>query len=341
MAKKIPTPESMLADSGVTPPPNEAEATRKRLIKAGASLNLMPGPFNPNATPSPALPNPAEESATGAESAATPTGSVVLEIPLELIDPNPDQPRTSFDEEALNELAASLISQGQIQSIAVWQKPDGRYEIKAGERRYRASRIAGKTTIRAEIQEQPKGSTLLQALAENDAREGLTDFERFISYQRALDNGLVESQAELSRAVGKSKSTISRIMQFKNLPDKVLDYLKGGNEAAMSATYAGEFSTFGKSHPQLTFEAVTRIACRSQEDPHQADQAQLTALNWLKAEVKKAAERASEKKTVSLNLYGKPAGTARVEGNRILITCERGIDPQYVLKELARITEKP
>ena len=130
--------------------------------------------------------------------------SAIQELSLGDIYPNPYQPRTEFDEEALNELAASIRSIGIVQPITVRSVDGGKYEIIAGERRFRASKLAGLETIPAYIRKTEDESLLELALIENIQREDLNAIEVAISYQRLLDECRLTQDA-LSERVGKKK----------------------------------------------------------------------------------------------------------------------------------------
>lgn len=146
--------------------------------------------------------------------------SAIQELQLEDIRPNPFQPRTEFDEEALNELAASIKSIGIVQPITVRAVEEGKYEIIAGERRFRASRIAGLTTIPAYIRKTEDESLLELALIENIQREDLNAIEVAISYQRLLDECSLTQDA-LSDRVGKKRATIANYLRLLKLPAQI------------------------------------------------------------------------------------------------------------------------
>ena len=139
---------------------------------------------------------------------------------MEDIRPNPFQPRTEFDEEALNELAASIKSIGIVQPITVRTVEEGKYEIIAGERRFRASKIAGLTTIPAYIRKTEDESLLELALIENIQREDLNAIEVAISYQRLLDECSLTQDA-LSDRVGKKRATIANYLRLLKLPAQI------------------------------------------------------------------------------------------------------------------------
>ncbi|MCC8174434.1 MAG: ParB/RepB/Spo0J family partition protein [Odoribacter sp.] len=146
--------------------------------------------------------------------------SAICEINLEDIRPNPFQPRTEFDEEALNELATSIKSIGIVQPITVRAVEEGKYEIIAGERRYRASKLAGLTTIPAYIRKTEDDSLLELALVENIQREDLNAIEVAISYQRLLDECNL-TQDQLSEKVGKKRTTVSNYLRLLKLPAQI------------------------------------------------------------------------------------------------------------------------
>lgn len=143
--------------------------------------------------------------------------AAIQELRLEDIRPNPFQPRTEFDEEALNELAASIKSIGIVQPITVRAIEEGKYEIIAGERRFRASKIAGAETIPAYIRKTEDESLLELALIENIQREDLNAIEVAISYQRLLDECKL-TQDRLSERVGKKRTTITNYLRLLKLP---------------------------------------------------------------------------------------------------------------------------
>ena len=144
----------------------------------------------------------------------------IKELNLDDIRPNPFQPRTEFDEEALNELATSIKAIGIVQPITVRLVDDGKYEIVAGERRYRASKMAGLTTIPAYIRKTDDQSLLELALIENIQREDLNAIEVAISYQRLIDECKLTQDA-LSERVGKKRTTIANYLRLLKLPAQI------------------------------------------------------------------------------------------------------------------------
>ncbi len=141
----------------------------------------------------------------------------INEIELNKIEANPFQPRTKFDEDALNELAASIREIGLIQPITIRKISDEKYQIIAGERRFRAAQIAGLETIPAYIRKAKDEGMLEMALVENIQREDLDSIEIALSYQRLIDE-LEFTQEELSSRVGKKRSTIANYLRLLKLP---------------------------------------------------------------------------------------------------------------------------
>lgn len=151
------------------------------------------------------------------------TEKKVVELNLSDVLPNRFQPRIKFDENAINELAISIQKYGVIQPIVVRQIGN-KYEIIAGERRYKASKIAGKQTIPAIISELNDKDSVEIALIENVQREDLTPIEKAISYKKILDMGYI-NQEELAQKVGKTQSTIANTLRLLNLTDDVQEAL--------------------------------------------------------------------------------------------------------------------
>ncbi len=147
------------------------------------------------------------------------------EVELSQIDPNPNQPRREFDEESLGELATSIRELGIIQPITVRKMDDGRYQIIAGERRWRASQQAGLTTIPAYIVTVEDQNAMEMALVENIQREDLNAIEIALAYQHLADaTGM--TQAKISERVGKSRTAVTNYLRLLKLPAQVQMALK-------------------------------------------------------------------------------------------------------------------
>ena len=151
----------------------------------------------------------------------------MAEISVSAIFPNPTQPRTEFDEEALEELADSIRTLGVIQPITVKRTDDGRYLIISGERRWRAARKAGLESLPAYIREVDDENLHAMALVENIQREDLNAIEIALGMQRLIDECNLTQEA-LSEKVGKKRSTVSNYMRLLKLPNEVQLALKEG-----------------------------------------------------------------------------------------------------------------
>ena len=144
----------------------------------------------------------------------------IQELPLEKIAPNPDQPRKHFEQEALEELAASLKVLGLVQPITVQALPSGSYQIISGERRWRAAQMAGLKTLPAYIRATQPSELLELALIENIQREDLNAIEVALAYQQLTEQyGL--SQSKVAERVGKKRVTISNYIRLLQLPAEV------------------------------------------------------------------------------------------------------------------------
>ena len=151
--------------------------------------------------------------------------SNLQEVPLMAIDPNPNQPRGEFNQEALQELANSIREIGIVQPITLRQMGDGRYQIIAGERRWRASQIAGLDSIPAYIRTARDENVMEMALVENIQREDLNAIEIALAYQHlAEQTGM--TQEKISERVGKSRTAVTNYMRLLKLPAEVQIALK-------------------------------------------------------------------------------------------------------------------
>ena len=149
------------------------------------------------------------------------------ELPVELVRPNPAQPRRHFDEEALVGLSESLRERGVLQPILVRPVPGGTYEIVAGERRWRAARLAGLETIPAVVRAQDDDESLELALIENMARQDLSPVEEARACAMLVDE-LGLTREDVGRRVGRSRVAVSNLMRLLGLPDEVLDLIAAG-----------------------------------------------------------------------------------------------------------------
>lgn len=149
-----------------------------------------------------------------------PQQSIANEVEIAKIEANPYQPRTKFDEEALKELADSIKQLGVIQPITLRESEDGKYQIISGERRYRASKLAGLDKVPAYVRKANDEEMLAMALVENVQREDLDAIEIALSYQRMIDECSL-TQEQLSERVGKKRSTVTNYLRLLKLPPEI------------------------------------------------------------------------------------------------------------------------
>ena len=200
-------------------------------------------------------------------------------LPLEEIVPNKEQPRKTFDETALEELAESIRQHGVLQPLLVRPLPGGGYQLVAGERRYRASRIAGLREVPVVIRELSDVETMEIAIIENLQREDLKPLEEANGYKMLMDN-FEFTQEEIAKTVGKSRPAITNALRLLNLPEDMQNMLERGE---MTAGHARTLLSF-KNEDQMkaaarrvTMEGISvreleKMAKRANEEkPEKAD----------------------------------------------------------------------
>jgi ParB family chromosome partitioning protein len=159
--------------------------------------------------------------------AAKASAEELRELPIELISPNPRQPRRRFDQDSLESLAGSLGERGVLQPVLVRPRPGGTYELVAGERRWRAAGIAGLANIPAIVREREDAQALEVALIENMAREDLNPVDEARACA-ALVEELGLTREDVGRRVGRSRVAVSNLVRLLDLPDEVLELLQQG-----------------------------------------------------------------------------------------------------------------
>ncbi len=211
----------------------------------------------------------------------------IVEIAIEDIYPNASQPRTYFDEKALNDLAQSIKNLGVIQPITL-RKDGSKFEIISGERRYRASKIAGLTSIPAYIRLVNDQELLEMALVENIQREDLDAIEVALTYQRLLEEiGL--TQENLSNRIGKDRSTITNSIRLLRLSPEIQNAIRSGE---ISAGHGRAIISLDDEQLQkILFEKILK----EHLNVRQAEQ--------VSAQLKKPNEAAKKEKTLLSNNY--------------------------------------
>lgn len=243
-------------------------------------------------------------------------GSVAVKIAD--IEPNRDQPRKEFDSAALAELADSIAQHGVLQPLLLRPMLSGGYRIVAGERRWRAARMAGLTEVPAVIREMTDSEEMLFALIENLQREDLTPLEEARGY-RTLIEAQDLTQEEVSQAVGKSRPSITNALRLLNLPEDIQEMLERGEITAGHARTLLSFPTEegmrlgaqkakeGASVREL--EALAKRMAQQGEAPSKAprknryfEEAQLAVGGYLNRKVKVAGNQ--KKGTLQIEFYG-------------------------------------
>ena len=183
--------------------------------------------------------------------------SAYRELPIYKVEPNPDQPRREFNEEELASLADSISIHGVIQPLTVREMPNGYYQIIAGERRWRAARIAGLSDVPVVVIEADDRKAMELALIENLQRQDLNPVEEAMGYQSLMEEyGL--TQEEAAERVGKSRSAVANTLRLLSLAPEVLELLKEGQ---LTAGHARAILSLKSEKKQL--EAAKKIIALS------------------------------------------------------------------------------
>ncbi len=161
-------------------------------------------------------------------------GKSTVTLPLEEIVPNREQPRKQFDDEALADLAASIAQHGVLQPLLVRPMPDGSYQLVAGERRWRASRIAGLTEVPVVVRDMSEQEAAELALIENLQREDLNPMEEALGYQTLMESYNM-TQEQAAQAVNKSRPAVANALRLLALPSEVADMVAAGDLSAGAA----------------------------------------------------------------------------------------------------------
>lgn len=233
---------------------------------------LLPDP-EPHAQPSPESPAP-------------------LEVPIDALEPNPVQPRLHMDPGALAELASSIQESGMVQPILVRSVEPGRYQIIAGERRWRAAQKLGLERVPITLRDVPDDRLLELALVENIQRQELTPIEEARAYQNLLD-ALAVTQEELARKVGKDRSTIANGLRLLRLPTEVQDLV---NEKKLDAGHVRPLLALERAQDQVSLarEAIRKGFSAREVERQVASQRAAQPVPASKADRKDANTRAAE-----------------------------------------------
>ena len=243
-------------------------------------------------------------------------------VPVTMIEPRADQPRKYFDEEALQSLADSIAKYGLIQPITVKKLDNGNYQIIAGERRWRASRLAGLEEVPVRIIEADELETAEMALVENLQREDLNPIEEAKGYKTLIEiYGL--TQEEAAKSVGKSRPAVANSLRLLSLGDKVIEYVEAGD---LSAGHARALASIEDEEVQakaaeeiiakgLSVRKAEQLAARLIKEAQESDAEIPSESNSISVDyIKEVSEELSKKLGRRVNLKdGRKTGKLEIE----------------------------
>lgn len=242
------------------------------------------------------------------------TGSGLIEVPVRSIKPNPHQPRSTFDETALQELAASIREHGLIQPLIVTRAGEDRYTLIAGERRWRASQIAELETVPVLVKDAAPQQMLELALIENVQRADLNSLEEALAYKQLSEEfGLTQEQ--VAQRVGKSRVAITNTLRLLKLPETIKARLADGSISeghARALLMIGDSTTQQRTLVQIIKNGLnvrqTEELARRLSEPEPAAKAQKT--NRVSADTRALEDRLRQSLGTKVNLFrSKKGGT--------------------------------
>ncbi len=274
-------------------------------------------------------PRPLGYEPSGEAVAVAESGNAVMEIPVEQIDRNPHQTRTHIDEEALNELAASIAASGVVQPIVVRPAPGGRYELIAGQRRWLASKRAGKPSVPAIVRTVSARQAMEMTIIENLQREDLNPMEQARAYEK-LSGEFALTQEEMAERTGKSRPAVANFLRLLKLPSEVKSEIEQGR------------LSFGHAKVLMMLddpEALVRVARRVAEKALSVRQTEELVYSMTQP----AEKAVREKKKTDPNVRAAEQELERLLGTRVEIKDRKGkgkIVIEYSsLEEFDRIIE--
>lgn len=248
-------------------------------------------------------------------------------VPVNLIDRGKFQPRTNISEDKIIDLAASIEAGQLYNPVTLRMKPNGRYELVAGERRWLAHQFLERDTIPARVINTADRDVALLAAADNTAREDVSDYELGKYFKMLIDEKFVKNVAELVKHVALSRAQVDRCLDYLRLPGAILTILDGLPTlfGANTAEIFAKFCADGKEN--LVVQAVEMMRDRGIGEQQ--------AVSWIKTAIKADDRRGRPRQTTPLAIGGRTVGEARIEKTKVIIACARDVDPQVVLDAIS------
>lgn len=257
------------------------------------------------------------------------SNGVIAEISTSRIRVSPFQPRLTFSEAAIEDLANSIASVGLAKPVTVRPVGDGFYELVGGERRWRAHKLLGRETITSYVREMDDALAQILALTDNEGQEALTEYERAKSYSKILESGGEPSVRALARRLGVNHSIVSRCLLLMNLPIEVRTILDS-SPALIGGKRAKDFIDFSSKEPELLLQAVTAMRDEQWTQEH--------ALRWLAKEMASRAEQETHSRYTETEISG--ICKVRVDGRKVELRCEKSIDAKLIAEQFQEFLRK-
>ena len=264
----------------------------------------------------------APASANNDESVAASDSGVLAEVKVDSIRVSPFQPRLTFSEAAIEDLANSIASVGLVKPLTVRPVGDGAYELIGGERRWRAHKLLGRETVTAYVRSVTDAMAKILALTDNEGQEALTEYERGRSYAAIMRAGEESSIRALARRVGVNHSIVSRCLLLMDLPEEVRAILDT-NPGLIGGKWAKDFIEFSRTEPALLLQAVTSMRDHQWTQEH--------ALRWLAKEVASRGQQKTPGKFTDKEISG--IGKVRVDGKKVEFRCEKTVDAKRLAEQ--------
>ncbi len=257
-----------------------------------------------------------------------------MEISIDRIDISPFQPRLKIDEDELRMLAESIDADGQINPVVVRQKRDARFELIGGERRWRAMQLLKRSSIRVIVKDLSDADTAVMAVADNDARQDLADFERGRKYKQLLDEKFVSSQSELARRIGRERTFVVKCLAFFRLPVEVIPLLEQ-RPGFLGAVNAGVFAAYMERNDGKDADLILEAIRKIYENKLDA----VNAINWLKGQVRVRYYPPLLPDHHVWTVDGKRLGEMTIEGRKLVIACADGVTPDELLTTILAVKQ--